>query len=128
MDQEFIDLRIFILWMSHSTAFSTAWTFGLRDPRTYQDCIKEYRMGGTDPILLLGLPPVIAFTTPDEYEFPVRYLALHTACARVAYLSGAGEYTAKILRDIETIGVLSKDGSSDVLYHVLVRSMNVEVY
>ncbi|PPQ94170.1 hypothetical protein CVT25_003755 [Psilocybe cyanescens] len=99
--------------------------------RSENDRINEYRMGGTDPIILLGLPPVVVFTTPDEYEFPVpdaRYLALHAACARIAYLSGTGEYTAKILRDIETVGVLSEDGSSDVLYHALVRGVNVEVY
>jgi len=99
--------------------------------RSEDDPDNEYRMAGTDPIILFELPTVVAFSSPDEDEFPLpdpRYLALHAACARVAHLSGAGEYNAMILRDIEAIGVLSKDGSSDALYHALVRSVDIEVY
>lgn len=50
----------------------------------------------------------------------MRYLALHAACARVAHLSGAGEYIAKIVRDEEDrtarTPVLAHDGTdSDLL-------------
>lgn len=68
-----------------------------------------------------GIANEIELTTPDPVEYPLpdsRYLALHAACARVAHLSGAGEYIEKVLRDIESIGVLANNGGSDPLYNV----------
>ena len=53
-----------------------------------------------------------------------RYLALHAACAKVAQYSGVGEYIEKILRDIEEIEILAGDGSSDALYHALLRHVD----
>ncbi|KAF8889169.1 hypothetical protein CPB84DRAFT_1733076 [Gymnopilus junonius] len=73
----------------------------------------------------------IELTTPDPVEYPLpdpRYLRLHAACARVAHLSGAGEYIEKALRDIEDIGVLANDGGSDALYHALVRQQDIVAY
>jgi len=71
-------------------------------------------------------PRKVTFTTPDPATLPVpspELLALHTACAKVAHLSGAGEYIDKIDRDVEDLGVLSYDGSSsNVLNHALLRS------
>ncbi|KAF8239177.1 hypothetical protein L208DRAFT_119564 [Tricholoma matsutake] len=72
------------------------------------------------------LPERITFTTPNHDTLPVpspKLLALHAACAKVAHLSGAGEYIDKIDRDVEDLGVLSYDGaSSSVLDHALLRS------
>ncbi|PPQ69947.1 hypothetical protein CVT25_001991 [Psilocybe cyanescens] len=92
--------------------------------RNENDPIHHYRLETVEPFLIAGLPRQIEFTTPDPDQLPLpdpRYLALHAACARVAHLSGAGEYIAKILRDLPAVGVLAEDGGSDVLYHALVR-------
>ncbi|KAF8167096.1 hypothetical protein B0H34DRAFT_812323 [Crassisporium funariophilum] len=73
----------------------------------------------------------IELTTPDPVEYPLpdhRYLALHAACAQIAHLSGVGEYIDRVLREIETIGVLASNGGSDVLYHALVRHSDIEAY
>jgi hypothetical protein len=56
-----------------------------------------------------GLPP----PSPD-------YLRIHASCAKVANLSGAGDYIDKILSDLENIQVLSRDGvSAELLEHAL---------
>ncbi|KAF8165705.1 hypothetical protein B0H34DRAFT_643000, partial [Crassisporium funariophilum] len=54
-----------------------------------------------------------------------RYLALHAACARVAHLSGAGEYIDHIIRYVARMGVLPRDGNSDILYHALVCRLDL---
>ncbi|TFK62455.1 hypothetical protein BDN72DRAFT_777064 [Pluteus cervinus] len=75
--------------------------------------------------MLVTLGSRITFTTHDSTTHPLpspRLLELHAACARIAHLSGAGEYADKVLRDMETIGVLANDGSSDVLTHALLLS------
>ncbi|KIJ15329.1 hypothetical protein PAXINDRAFT_114990 [Paxillus involutus ATCC 200175] len=73
--------------------------------------------------ILLVTPDQVTFTTPDPDKLPLPspdLLALHAACAKVAHLSGAGEYVDRILEDMEQIEVLAYDGtSSDVLYHAL---------
>lgn len=65
----------------------------------------------------------VTFTTPDPVKLPLpspRLLALHAACAKVAHLSGAGEYIDRILEETEGICVLAHDGtSSEVLHHAL---------
>ncbi|KAH9910957.1 uncharacterized protein B0H18DRAFT_842565, partial [Fomitopsis serialis] len=64
------------------------------------------------------IPPTMTFTTPDPEKLPLPspdYLRLHAAAARVAHLSGAGEYIDKLLRDMEETRVLSNDGSSALL-------------
>ncbi|KAF9220142.1 hypothetical protein BS17DRAFT_739680 [Gyrodon lividus] len=74
----------------------------------------------------LALPyarTTVTFTSSDLEKLPLpspEYLQIHAACAKVAHLSGAGDYIDKILRDLEDIQVLSEDGASaDVLEHAL---------
>jgi hypothetical protein len=43
-----------------------------------------------------------------------RLLALHSAIAHILYLSGAGDYIEKILRDMEEGGVVKEDGSTQL--------------
>ena len=68
------------------------------------------------------------FTSPNPLIFPFpsqQLLALHAACAKVAHLSGAGEYIDKFDRDTEDLDILATDGSSfDILTHALVKSMS----
>ena len=41
-------------------------------------------------------------------------------CAKIAHLSGAGEYIDNILMDLEVTNVLSKDGTyAELLTHLL---------
>jgi hypothetical protein len=74
----------------------------------------------------------VTFSVPDDVihecvaegnqipELPDRDLiALHAACARVAYLSGAAEYFDMLERDAEETAVLASDGSSAYLLHGL---------
>ena len=42
-----------------------------------------------------------------------RLFAVHAACARILYMSGAGEYIDRVLRDQEEPAVLS-DGSTEL--------------
>jgi len=58
-------------------------------------------------------PATVTFRAQGNLPLPdPRYLALHAACAKVAHLSGAGEYIDTIDRDIATTMVLAHDGSS----------------
>jgi hypothetical protein len=55
------------------------------------------------------------FTTPDPVNLPLpspHLIALHAACAKVAHLSGAGEYIDHIHENMEEISVLAHDGTS----------------
>ena len=68
-----------------------------------------------NPITRLNIPATVTFTTPDPVNLPLpspQYLRLHAAAARVAHMSGAGEYAEKILRDMEETRVLADDGST----------------
>jgi len=69
------------------------------------------------------MPDRITLTTPDPDLLPLPHpvmLVLHPTCAKVAHLSGAGEYINKIVDDMETLDVLADDGSSkDLLYHAV---------
>ena len=50
------------------------------------------------------------------------------ACAKVAHLSGAGAYIDKLDGDADDLDVLAVDGgSSDVLTHLILRSMTLSV-
>jgi hypothetical protein len=42
-----------------------------------------------------------------------RLLAIHRACCLIMHLSGAGEYTDKVLRDMKEIGIRS-DGTTEL--------------
>ena len=68
----------------------------------------------------------VTFTTPNPETLPVPnpdYLNIHAACARIAHLSGAGEYIDKIMRDIEDTPVLAKDGGSANLLEFALNSV-----
>ena len=68
----------------------------------------------------------MTFTSPDPSILPYpsqKLLALHAACAKVAHLSGAGEYIDKFDRDADDLDVLATDGSSSaILTHALLKS------
>ena len=75
-----------------------------------------------------NIPTTVTFTTPDPEKLPLPspdYLRLHAAAARVAHLSGAGEYINKILRDMEKTRVLSNDGSSALLLTAALEGISV---
>jgi hypothetical protein len=73
----------------------------------------------------------ITLTSPDTINLPIpspELIALHAACARVAHLSGAGAYIDEFDQDADDLDVLACDGgSSDVLTHVILRSMTHSV-
>ena len=81
-----------------------------------QNTLHTYTLRSIDPCLILPhYKPQIEFTTPDPETLPLpspEYLQIHAACAKVAHLSGAAEHMDKILRELEDIRVLSKDGAS----------------
>jgi hypothetical protein len=55
----------------------------------------------------------ITFQTKTQLALPnPDYLRIHAACCRIAHLSGAAEHMDKCLEDLESMRVLSKDGSS----------------
>jgi len=74
------------------------------------------------------VPGEVTFTSPDPSVLPYpsqQLLALHSACAKVAHLSGAGEYIDKVDRDTDDLDVLATDGSSSaVLTHALLKSIS----
>ncbi|CCM02473.1 uncharacterized protein FIBRA_04573 [Fibroporia radiculosa] len=82
----------------------------------------------TFSLSVLKLPEEVTFTTPDDINLPLpsrTLLALHAACAKVAHLSGAGEYTERIDREAEYIRVLANDGSSgEMLNNALFSRLN----
>ncbi|KAJ4472886.1 hypothetical protein C8J55DRAFT_434064, partial [Lentinula edodes] len=52
----------------------------------------------------------------------------HATCAKVARLSGAGEYIDRVQKYFDRLEVLAEDsGSSDVLFHALYHSASVRV-
>ncbi|KAI0089729.1 hypothetical protein BDY19DRAFT_82900 [Irpex rosettiformis] len=66
-----------------------------------------------------SLPASVTFTDHARPEYrgqiPLpskRYLRVHAACCSVAAMSGAREYLDKVMRDQESIDVLSTDGGS----------------
>ena len=69
----------------------------------------------------------VTFKTSDPIKLPLpspTYLKIHAACARVANLSGAGEYLDRILWDLEYAEVLCDDGSSaELLEHALLTAV-----
>jgi hypothetical protein len=102
------------------------------DLRVRQDPLNHYRPTATKQFFIREIPAQVQLTTPDPNNYPLpdpRYLAIHAACARVAHLSGAAEYIEMVFRDMEDIKVLaSNGGSGDVLYHALMRNVDIEAY
>lgn len=74
-----------------------------------------------------GSPPygrTVTFEDHTQMGIPLpdsRYLALHRACCRVAFLSGAGVYLDKLHRNLEDCRALQNDGSS---YEVLLAALS----
>ena len=54
-------------------------------------------------------------------------IALHAACARVAYMSGAAEYFDILERDAEEMTTLASDGSSASLLNGLLNLVPAHV-
>ena len=75
------------------------------------------------PFYLGGCKTLVKFTTEDPENLPLpspEYLKIHAACAKIAHMSGAGEYIEQILRDLEDMKILSEDGTSaELLEHLL---------
>ncbi|KAF8188976.1 hypothetical protein BJ912DRAFT_1031865 [Pholiota molesta] len=82
-----------------------------------------YTLESAYPRFYPHLPQSVTFTTPDPRDYPVpspTYLAIHAACAKIAHLSGAGEYIDQLCCDMEAGTTLNPDGSSaEVLEHAL---------
>ena len=92
------------------------WVFiedvSLNSTNFWQDLINQYAVHATTPFIV-GIPATIMLIAQASLPLPdPRYLALHATCARVAHLSGAGEYIETFDRDMETTLVLAKDGTS----------------
>ena len=87
---------------------------GVIDPRV------QFTVHDTD---LVGFPRPAA----ENLSLPSpRYLELHAACCKVAHMSGAAEYLDKVVRDLESLGVLSEDsdgGSADVLVQAIISRL-----
>ncbi|KAI0315129.1 hypothetical protein OF83DRAFT_1174110 [Amylostereum chailletii] len=79
--------------------------------------------------LLHGYPDKVTFRTTEHAGVILpkpdrKLLALHAACARVSYMSGAAEYIENVLRDMEETSVLANNGgSADLLQNALTRSI-----
>jgi hypothetical protein len=85
------------------------------------------------PTYLTGCKTLVKFSTEDSKNLPLpspEYLKIHGACARIAHLSGAGEYIDQILRELEDTKFLSEDGASaELLAHLLIPlSQEISVY
>jgi len=92
---------------------------------TYNVCVRPE----SDIFKLRAAPQrQVTFSVPDdvireckgkEKQVPALpdpdLIALHAACARVAYISGAAEYFDMLERDAEETTVLASDGSSATL-------------
>lgn len=75
----------------------------------------------------MGVPPVVTFTTTDPtLALPdKRYLKLHAAVCRIAWMSGAAEYLDRYDREQEGRKVLARDGSSAEFLTTHLRSVLV---
>jgi hypothetical protein len=69
------------------------------------------------------MPGNITFPSPDPTLPSSELLALHATCAKVARLSGAGEYIDLVLEAMEQAGVSAHDySSSNILYHAILAA------
>ncbi|KAF8340155.1 hypothetical protein F5887DRAFT_919553 [Amanita rubescens] len=77
-------------------------------------------MSGQPAGALVPFPKLHSVQTTPHCLHWTRYLALHAACTKVAFMSGTAEHIDMVMRDIEDIKVLAADGSSaKVLAHAL---------
>ena len=84
------------------------------DPNYPKPVEHTYNVCSRQPYISAGLPATVTFTSAFP-ELPLpdpRYLALHAACAKVAHLSGAGEYIERTFRELDNMKVLASNGSS----------------
>jgi hypothetical protein len=93
----------------------------------YQHTPNRYHVRGKDATFTRNIPPTVTFTSTTSFPLPdPRYLRVHAACAKVAHLSGAGEYIDATFRDTEGIRVLATDGSSaEALYYALIHEVEM---
>lgn len=77
-------------------------------PNTYKVASKSHNTGFNDTIVTFVNHDNAPIDLPDPKIF-----ALYAAFANVFYASGAGEYIGSSLRDMDMIGVLSTDGTTD---------------
>jgi hypothetical protein len=84
-------------------------------PNTYKVC------WAGDLVPIRNAKTTVTFVSRSELPLPSPdYLHIHATCAKVANLSGAGDYIDKVLRDLEDIQVLSEDGAfAELLEHAL---------
>ena len=83
----------------------------------------NYRIALTPPLTHCntGLPKQVRFVARHDLPLPSpRYLHIHAACCRIAYLSGARRYLDKVLDNVDNLKTLAEDGSSaDILAYAL---------
>lgn len=51
----------------------------------------QYKLEAAEPYRLRQYPEYVAFTTPDQGQYPVpdpNHLRIHAACSKIAHLSG----------------------------------------
>ena len=80
------------------------------------------------PILPRGCAEIISFTTPDPVKLPVpspTYLAIHAACAKVSYLSGAGHCIDTFYWNMEEATTLDPGGASASMLEEALRGLQV---
>ena len=114
-------------------AFSAAYlgrSYICKQANTYQ-----VRMRVIEVLRALRLPSRVTFAVHEQelpkYKHPgtaklplpdPRYLEIHAACCRVAYMSGATEHLNQVMRDMEDTTILAEDGgSAEVLAHAMLR-------
>jgi len=87
----------------------------------------RYHVRGKDATFTSNLPATVTFTTTTPFPLPdPRYLCIHAACAKIAHISGAGEYIDTIYKDIEDMRVMATDGSSvEALRYALTHKIPV---
>ncbi|CAE6501122.1 unnamed protein product, partial [Rhizoctonia solani] len=80
-----------------------------------------YRVCAGHRLFALPIGKEITLTsTRPELELPdPRLIAIHAAIAKVTWSSDTRAYLDRIVKDLEELPILAKDGSSDVLLHAL---------
>ncbi|KAF5376419.1 hypothetical protein D9615_008580 [Tricholomella constricta] len=89
----------------------------------------QYRIQATYEGYLTGYPNgdnrIITFSTRWESKLPPpspRYIALHAACAKTAFMSGVGQWNERIMEDLQWSSSLDSEGhSADLLAAALTR-------
>ncbi|KAF5354222.1 hypothetical protein D9756_007009 [Leucocoprinus leucothites] len=91
------------------------------------DEVNRYKLESRYRILIKEYPEYVKFTSTNKNLLlpSPTYLRIHAACAKVAHLSGAGEYIDKLYQDLEDSKVLNPNGSSsETLEHALFQKLH----